>query len=836
MSTDADRLLCCIHGHFYQPPRENPWLEELEREESAAPHHDWNARITEECYAPKAWARVLDDQARVTRLYSNYTRLGFNIGPTLTSWLGRHAPATLAAIVRADAAAVEGLGHGNAIAQVYNHIIMPLANERDKYTQVRWGKRAFAETFGREPRGMWLAETAIDAATVEVLADEDIAFTILSPFQAARYRLQNDDGGWGDWVDCGDGSIPTGRAYKVNTESGKSIAAFFYDAGIAKGVAFEGLLSDAGNLIGALHRVHDQRVEHGGARPGEPWLVHTATDGESYGHHFRFGEMALAAAYARLEDDPTVEMINHATFLERHGVRAEVELHPVSAWSCSHGVGRWERDCGCKMSHHPATSQAWRGGLRHALNDLRDGLAVLFEREGAALLRDPWAARDGYIDVVLDRSRTDAFLAEHVVEGREQLRGADRDHALRLLEMQRCAMLMFTSCGWFFDDVSGPEGVILLRYAARAISLARGVDAAEADRLEGVFKATLAEAHSNYRKDDGSLRTGADVYVDDAVTAAMGADRIAVTLALTAGIGEVPPARLAAWRVTEHEERAIDDASVPTVVGRLSLLDERMGEAERIAFVVVGFGGLDWRGVLTKADRFDAIVEKLTAAADTSDVTRVLDDEIADGGRGFSLQDASADVRGEIIRQALARRVDVTDSVVAELLLSERALLRGAVALGGKLSPSLRGLVSHALARRAKDIVEELGTVAGSAAPLTRRLKTVLDDARGFGVTLDLTELVRLLESGAVAAIERAASMATTDPDASRAAVVRANRLLTVMPLVAPPDRQTWRLMQAGSELVERAAADDAVRAVARSVLAPLDTVCKSAFAERLAA
>ena len=827
MSTTSDRLQCVIHGHFYQPPRENPWLEELEREPSAAPHHDWNARITEECYAPNASARVLDGEGRVTRLFDNYARLSFNIGPTLTSWLGRHVPDTLEAIVRADVASVERLGQGNAIAQVYNHIIMPLANERDKYTQVRWGKQAFAQTFGRQTRGIWLAETAVDEATLEVLADEGIDFTILSPFQATRYRVKDANGHVGDTVDCADGSIPTGRAYQYTCKSGKIVNIFFYDGDIARGVAFEGVLSDAGNLVGAIRQAHDKRPA-----PDEPWLVQTATDGESYGHHFRFGDMALAAAHARLEDAVDVDIVNYATFLDRHGARGEVELHPVSAWSCSHGVGRWERDCGCRMAHHPALSQAWRTGLRDGLNTLRDGLGALFETTGQALLRDPWGARDAYIDVVLDRAMTDVFLARH---GALDLDDAQRERALRLLEMQRCALLMFTSCGWFFDDISGPEGVIVLRYAARAISLARGVDADVANDLEAQFLAVLGTAASNHPDAAGGLRTGRDVYRDDAVTAAMGADRVAVTLALTAGIGEVPKSRLAAWRVVEHEEHAIDDAHVPTVVGRLVLLDERMGENVAMAFVVVGFGGLDWRGVLTPVERFDVLVNKLRGTADTSELSHLLADEIADGGRGFSLKDASVDVRAEIVRQALARRVEVTDSVIVELLLSERALLRGAVALGGALSPSLRGLVSHALGRRARDIVDELSHVVGSAAPLTRRLKTVLDDARGFGVTLDLDEVARVVETGTVAAIARAVA-AVGDVEGCDVAVTRAIRLMGVFTLVSPPDRNSWRLLKAGSALLELAGSDERLVAVAQILLPLLDDVCKSAFAVRLQA
>jgi alpha-amylase/alpha-mannosidase (GH57 family) len=826
----AHRVLACIHGHFYQPPRENPWLEELEREPSAAPHHNWNARITEECYAPNAWARVLDDDGRVRQLYDNYARLSFNIGPTLVSWLQRHAPETLDAIVSADMAAVARTGQGNALAQVYNHVILPLANERDKRTQVRWGIAAFSRTFGRLPRGMWLAETAVDAETLEVLADEGIEFTILSPFQAARFRVDGTEA----FVDCADGTIPTGRAYRYTCSSGKVVHIFFYDGAIARGVAFEGLLTDANNLVGAIHRAHEQRQ----APVDEPWLVHTATDGESYGHHFRFGDMALAAAHARLDADDRVEIVNYATFLDRYGARGDVELHPVSAWSCSHGVGRWERDCGCRIGHHPPTSQAWRTPLRQALNTLRDDLAAVFERAAVGVLDDPWAARNAYIDVVVDRTHADAFLARHGVAG------ASRSTALQLLEMQRCALLMFTSCGWFFDDIAGPEPVILLRYAARALSLLRSIDVDAAHDAEARFTTILAEAKSNHRTADGRERTGKDIYVEDAVSAVMGADRVAVTLALGAGLGETPPQRLAAWRVSEHEERSVDDASVPTVVGRLVLVDERTTDADAFAFVVVGFGGLEWRGVLVQADAFEHVWQQVSSTTDASALSRALDALVADGARAFSLKDAAADVRASIVQRALARRVDVTDAVVAELMLSERALLRGAVALGGALSPTVRGLVKHALERRARDIVDELVKDVGSAASATRRLKTVLDDARGFGVELDLDLVVRGIEAGIVDDMARAIGH-HTDSATRAVAVADAVRLLTVLPVLslpsskhAPlPPQNSWRLLQSGSMLLTlatRATASAAVVDVARAVLPALDAVCRSSFASQL--
>jgi len=815
MTSTSQKLLVCIHGHFYQPPRENPWLEDLEREASAAPHHNWNSRIAEECYTPNAWARILDGQGRVVRLYDNYTRLSFNVGPTLATWLSRHVPETLDAMVAADRDSVARLGQGNAIAQVYNHAIMPLCNRRDKYTQVRWGLRSFERTFGRRSRGIWLAETAVDADTMEILAEEGVEFTILSPFQARRFRV---DGG--EWTDCGQGTIPTGRAYRYVTKSGRSVAVFFYDGGLARGIAFERLLGDAGHVVDAIDRSFRGRA----APADEPWLVHTATDGESYGHHFRFGDMALAAAFARLDARADVEVVNYATFLDRAGCRGEVELHPVSAWSCAHGVGRWERDCGCRMNPDPTWNQRWRTGLRAALNGLRDGLATAFETAASPLLTDPWAARDAFIDVVedagLDVATTDAFFA---ARARHALSGAERQRALRLLEMQRCALLMFTSCGWFFDDVSGQESVILLRYAARGLSLLAELDADEAERLERRFLDDLTRAESNVRRSDGRVRTGRDIFLEDARPAAIGPERIAVSLALTCATGAPAPARVAAWRVVEHEEAALDDKSLPCVVGRVGLLDQRVEARAAVAFAVVDFGGIDQRGVLVPPEGLEALRAGLAAAADASAFTRVLDEATRGSGRGFSLRDAPADLRDAIAQRALARRVDVTDAVLAELLLSERSLLRGVVAMGGVLPTPVKGLLAHALSRRARDIVAELVATDGSTAPAIRRLRTVMTDAAGFGVALDLDETVRSLEGAVATQVVRLLGEGADD-----ATLQRVTRLCGVLEAIAD-DRALLRLLKAASAL-SMASRVDRHLPVARALLPVLNRVCRAAF------
>jgi alpha-amylase/alpha-mannosidase (GH57 family) len=816
------KKLVCIHGHFYQPPRENPWLEEIEREPSAAPHHDWNARIADECYGPNAAARILDGDLRVARLYDNYARMSFNVGPTLLSWMERHAKETLQAIVEADQASVKRLGQGNAIAQVYNHIILPLASERDKRTQVRWGLADFAYRFGRPARGMWLAETAVDAETLDVLADEGMDFTILSPFQARRFAVDGSP-----WVDCGDGTIPTGRAYRYITSSGKKIALFFYDGSLARGIAFERLLSDASQLTGAVQAAWAGRR----ALPHEPWLVHTATDGESYGHHFRFGDMALAAAFARWEEDPEIELVNYATFLDRHGTSGDVELHPVSSWSCAHGVGRWERDCGCRMGNEPGNHQRWRQPLRAALDRLRDGLEPFFEQAMAPLADDPWLARDHYVDVLVDRTRRDSFLRRHA---RQTLSAVEQVRFFQLLEMQRCALLMFTSCGWFFDDIAGPESAILLKYAARALDLAAHAGFDHHSELKQAFLDELANAESHRRRPDGRVVDGRELFATVVETVRVDAERIAIALALRCANNQSMPTHVGTWRVIQHEEHAVDNAAIPCVVGRVGFVDERTGDEHSTAFIVVVFGGLDWRGVLLPASEWSRAQALFPNGPDASTLTHLLDEEIRTGGRGFTLRQAPGDLRDDIAWRALARRLDLTDAVIAELLLSERALLRGVVGLGATLSPSLRALLAHALSRRARDVVHELLQTTTTAAPYLRHLRTLIDDATELGVTLELTAVAKDVEHAVARTLRTLLHQADEEPSpgsdlALGAAVEQVARLVEVLALLAK-DRPLASVLPLVARIAARARTDEALQRSTTHLLPALDRACRTSF------
>src|SRR5437588_3261599 len=477
----SENRFVAIHGHFYQPPRENPWLEAIETQDSAHPWHDWNERITVECYAPNASARILDAKDRILHIVNNYAWISFNVGPTLLSWLEAHAPETYNAIIEADRLSRERFdGHGSAIAQVYNHMILPLANARDKRTQVHWGVRDFEWRFGRKPAGMWLPETAVDTESLEVLADAGITFTILEPGQGRA-----------------EGGIDPTTPYRCTLPSGRTMEVFFYDGPISRAVAFENLLARGENLANRLIGAFKDERAH-------PQIVNIATDGETYGHHHRYGEMALAYALHYIEENDLARIVNYSASLAEHPPDRTVEIVERTAWSCAHGIERWRSDCGCSTGGDPGWNQQWRTPLRDALDWLRDQVAKVFETRGADVLRDPWAARDEYINVVLDRSDESVrrFLLAHAREG------ALVQTVLELLEMQRNAMLMYTSCGWFFNDVSGIETVQVLHYAARVIQLAAKI----ANRsLEAEFMERLAPAMSNL-PDRGSAR---DIYERD---------------------------------------------------------------------------------------------------------------------------------------------------------------------------------------------------------------------------------------------------------------------------------------------------------------------------------
>ncbi len=483
----------CIHGHFYQPPRENPWLEEVEFQESAHPYHDWNTRITAECYAPNAVSRIMDLQGKIIGVICNYSKISFNFGPTLLYWLALHEPEVYESILSADKQSMENFsGHGSAIAQAYNHMIMPLANKRDKETQVIWGIKDFETRFGRSPEGMWLPETAVDLETLDILATQGIKFTILAPHQARQIRKI----GTNEWSDVSGGKINPHRAYLCNLPSGKSINLFFYDRTIASDASFGNALSNgelfANKLLSSIKDTQNNAV-----------IASLATDGELYGHHRSHGDMTLAYCLYFIEKNKLAKITNYAEFLEKYSPQFEVKIEENTSWSCAHGVERWRSDCGDNMGKI-GWNQAWRKPLREAMDWLRDTLAVCFEHKTKPFLKDPWVARNEYINIIIDRSKEniEKFLSTHSLK---RLSEEEKRITIKLLEMQRQAMLMYTSCGWFFDELSGIETIQVMMYAARAMQLAQ--ESCNID-LEEQYIKMLENAPSNIAE----FGNGAKIY------------------------------------------------------------------------------------------------------------------------------------------------------------------------------------------------------------------------------------------------------------------------------------------------------------------------------------
>jgi alpha-amylase/alpha-mannosidase (GH57 family) len=570
----SSKKFICIHGHFYQPPRENPWLETVETQDSAAPYHDWNERVCAECYAPNGAARILNEKKQITRILNNYARMSFNFGPTLLSWLKENAPRTYRMILNGERRSRASYGgHSSAMAQVYNHIIMPLASERDRITQIRWGIADYQSHYGSPPEGMWLAETAADTATLELLAEHGIKFTLLAPHQCKRIRPLKEGAVWTETTGA---TVDTTRPYLVRFKSGASIAVFFYNGPASRAIAFEGLLNSGDNLCARLKSSFKEGTQ--------PQLVHVATDGESYGHHHRHGEMALAYALLLVERDKTVRLANYGMYLAEFPPEFECEIEDDTSWSCVHGVERWRSNCGCNGGL--AYNQLWRAPLRQALDELRDALVPLTEQEGAWLFKNVWAARDAYIALILDRSEeTEArFLEQH---RSHELNEAERERAIELMEMQRHAQLMYTSCGWFFDDIGGIESVQIIAYAARALQLAKKLFSQQAEGLEPSFLGRIAQAKSN----DPSRGDGAQIYKASVATMELGLEQVAAHYAISSIFSAFSDeTELYCYRVRRISYEIHTSGRGRLALGRTHITSSITGENESFSFAVLHFG------------------------------------------------------------------------------------------------------------------------------------------------------------------------------------------------------------------------------------------------------
>jgi alpha-amylase/alpha-mannosidase (GH57 family) len=709
-----------IHGHFYQPPRENPWLEAVETQDSAYPFHDWNARVMAECYAPNTAARRTDTEGRIIDIVNNFERISFDVGPTLLHWLAGARPDVYAAILEADRRSVVARGgHGNAIAQVYGHAIMPLCSRRDQVTQVRWGLADFRRRFGREPEGMWLSETAADRETLEVLAAHGLAFTVLAPRQAARVRADGEE----VWRDARGGIDPS-RPYRWVSGDGSELALFFYDGPISQAIAFEGLLGSGDAFAARLVSAFDDR------RPGAQ-LVHVATDGESYGHHHRFGDMALAAACHRLETTPGVTLTNHGAFLAARPPTEAVEIVEGSSWSCAHGVERWRADCGCSGGR-PGWHQRWREPLREALDWARDRLDPFFEARAGVLLRDPWAARDDYVHVILDRSpeSVGAFLRLHQ---RRSLGDADRVEALKLLELQRYRLLAYASCGWFFDDISGTETVQVLRCAARALQLGRELDAGA--ELEEEFVRRLAKAPSNL-PDVGSGDVVYRRYVlPDLTDLRRVVAHYAIAAPYTANGDETTVYSYAVTR-REWQRESYGDTSLS--MGRVHVVSTVIAEAAEAAVAVLHFGGHDFHCAIREAadvPGFGLLREELFrsfAKHSLAAVVRALDQHF--DGRAYGIRDLFLDERRRILALVTEGALRRSEETYRRLYEANRRLMQY---LRESDAPVPEGLALVARYVLKLDLRRELEALVDTVG-IPDRIGELADEARALGLDLGL--------------------------------------------------------------------------------------------------
>ncbi len=587
----------CIHGHFYQPPRENAWLEVIEIQDSAHPYHDWNERISAECYSPNSASRILDKVGGdIKNITNNYARISFNFGPTLLSWMEHYDKEAYQGVLDADKESIERFGgHGSAMAQVFNHMILPLANRRDRETQVIWGIRDFEKRFNRRPEGMWLAETAVDVESLEVLAEQGIVFTVLAPRQAKATRRIGD----ADWHSVNDQTVDTRKAYRCNLPSGKSIVVFFYDGDISQGVAFNGLLFDG-------KRFAERLMDGFEDSDTSPQLVNIATDGETYGHHHKSGDMALAFCLDYIDNHKDVNLTNYGHFLSLFPPEYEAEIIENSSWSCVHGVERWRSNCGCN-SGKPGYTQTWRGPLREALDWLRDTLIEIFESEGKAIFLDPWSARNEYINIILERNddSIDRFMKEHAMAD------INVNKALRLLELQRHAMLMYTSCGWFFDELSGIETVQVIQYACRAVQLSKQLTERV---LEGEFLKRLEKAPSN----EAAYKDGAGVYKKLVIPSKTNLSRVGMHYAVSS-IFEEEPENLPLFNYQATNEFFVkkEAGEQKLVIGITKVRSLVTRSEKRFAFAVIYLGKHDLIGNLSlniEIDKFSGMQFRMNDA------------------------------------------------------------------------------------------------------------------------------------------------------------------------------------------------------------------------------
>lgn len=698
MSNKKNDIFLTIHGHFYQPPRENPWLEAIELQDSALPFHDWNERINKECYNPNSISKIVDNRNRILDVVNNYEHMSFNFGPTLLSWMEHFAPLTYERIIKADIESVsEHSGHGNAMAQVYNHIIMPLANENDKQTQIKWGIRDFEYRFGRKPEGMWLAETAVDDETLKFLEENGIKFTVLSPYQALKFRQEGDK----DWQDVSWGNIDPARSYRyyIKSAPGKFIDLFFYDGAISRSVAFDELLKDGNKFIKRLKEgISDCR--------DYPQLINIATDGESYGHHTKFGDMALSYVLKIRAKDEGFKITNYAEYLDKYRSNCEVDIKQASSWSCFHGVGRWKEDCGCSTGGHPGWNQKWRKPLRDALDYLRDELIVVFENEGQKYFDNVWNVRNKYINVILDRNEMNVkkFQQENF---KPDLTDDDKVHAMELLEIQRQAMLMYTSCGWFFSEISGIETVQIMKYAARAMQLASRFTS---KNLEEKFLEILSQAKSNIPE----FGTGKDIFERFVKPSIITVKQIATLWALSSLYQDFEDEEnVYCYTITRKAYKKVQKNSSTFIVGHIEIQSKITLQKSNVMFALMQYAGGDFHCTIkeysddAEFNRIKNDLIKIYTMNTLTEIIRALDEYF--GKEYFTLKDIFIEERRKILQILLKGKLEKFSQTYQEMYDEGKGSIYHLQGLGLSIPDEFKISAEYALSHKFNDIVVHSG-------------------------------------------------------------------------------------------------------------------------------
>lgn len=722
---DNKKVFLTIHGHFYQPPRENPWLEAIELQDSALPFHDWNERINKECYNPNSVSKIVDSRNKILDIVNNYEHISFNFGPTLLSWMEKFAPLTYERIIKADIESVaEHDGHGNAIAQVYNHIIMPLANEHDKETQIKWGIQDFEYRFGRKPEGMWLAETAVDDETLRLLEENGIKFTILSPYQALKIRKE----GSKDWQDVSWGNVDPARSYRyyIKSAPGKFIDLFFYDGAISRSVAFDELLKDGNKFI--------RRIKEGVSDSRDyPQLINIATDGESYGHHTKFGDMALAYILHIKAKDEGFILTNYAEYLANYRSDFEADIKQASSWSCFHGVGRWKEDCGCSTGGHPGWNQKWRKPLREALDYLRDELVKIYETEGPKYYnKDVWEVRNNYISVILDRGSmsVEKFQQENF---NPSLSDEDIVKAMELLEIQRQALLMYTSCGWFFSEISGIETVQIMKYAARAMQLASRFSKKD---IETKFLEILAGAKSNIQE----YGTGRDIFERFVKPSIITMKQIASLWAISSLYQDFEDEEnVYCYTVKKHDYQKVEKGNSSFVVGKIEIKSRVTLKKSHLVFALMKYSSGDFHCAIkpyTDDNEFNTMKNELIKTFmlyPLTEIIRALDEYF--GKEYFTLKDIFIEERRKILQILLKDKLNKFARTYEEMYDEGKGSIYHMQSLGLTIPEEFKIAASYALSCKFNDLIKHSGGFVDPS--ITQQATEINFEAKKIGVKLD---------------------------------------------------------------------------------------------------